>query len=237
MLTDGAPTRSCSPARTTHCCSSASRGLRLGRSCSLIPHRRSRGVSPICSDRRRAPSRPPPRASPSPLAARPRRRSARRWRVSALPAEQSRRARSRSPYARGSRASTWGGSRFESTRNRSSIEQTNLGGAQTMANDSQTVRRTVQFKFTLPSANSGQLASLMKSAAPFYEAFGARRMRLLQNVDDPARFVHEIEYETHELIEINRQRVASDPRVQASMQTWRSLFPGSVEIDVYQEIE
>ncbi len=61
-----------------------------------------------------------------------------------------------------------------------------------MANDSQTVRRTVQFKFTLPSANSGQLASLMKSAAPFYEAFGARRMRLLQNVDDPARFVHEI---------------------------------------------
>jgi len=106
-----------------------------------------------------------------------------------------------------------------------------------MANDSQTVRRTVQFKFTLPSANSGQVASLMKSATRFYEAFGARRMRLLQNVDDPARFVHEIEYETHELIEVNRQRVASDPRVQASMQTWRSLFPGSVEIDVYQEIE
>jgi hypothetical protein len=106
-----------------------------------------------------------------------------------------------------------------------------------MANDSQTVRRTVQFKFTLPSANSGQVASLMKSATPFYEAFGARRMRLLQNVDDPARFVHEIEYETHELIEVNRQRVASDPRVQASMQTWRSLFPGLVEIDVYQEIE
>src|SRR5437763_16469755 len=65
----------------------------------------------------------------------------------------------------------------------------------------------------------------MKSAAPFYEAFGARRMRLLQNVDDPARFVHEIEYEAHELIEVNRQRVASDPRVQASMQAWRSLFP------------
>ena len=55
--------------------------------------------------------------------------------------------------------------------------------------------------------------------------------------DDPARFVHEIEYETHEFIELDRQRVASDPRMQASMQTWRSLFPGSVEIDVYQEIE
>jgi hypothetical protein len=104
-----------------------------------------------------------------------------------------------------------------------------------MATDSQTVRRTVQFKFTLPTANSAHLASLLRAAAPFYEAFGGRRTRLLQNVDDPARFIHEIEYETHEVIEVNRQRIASDPRVQAYLQTWRSLLPGSVEIDVYQE--
>jgi hypothetical protein len=104
-----------------------------------------------------------------------------------------------------------------------------------MANESQTVRRTVQFKFTLPNADSSHLASLLKSAAPFYEAFGGRRARLLQNVDDPSRFIHEIEYDTHEVIELNRQRVASDPRVQAYLQTWRSFFPGSVEIDVYQE--
>jgi hypothetical protein len=31
--------------------------------------------------------------------------------------------------------------------------------------------------------------------------------------------------------------VASDPRVQVYLQTWRSLFPGGVEIDVYQEVE
>ena len=104
-----------------------------------------------------------------------------------------------------------------------------------MANESRTVRRTVQFKFTLPAANSAQLASLMKSAAPFYEAFGGRRLRLLQNVDDPTRFVHEIEYDTPEFVELNRQRVASDPQVQAYLRTWRSFFPGSVEIDVYQE--
>jgi uncharacterized protein YbaA (DUF1428 family) len=105
-----------------------------------------------------------------------------------------------------------------------------------MANETQTVRRTVQFKFTLPTANSSHLASLLKSATPFYEAFGGLRVRLLQNVDDPARFMHEIEYDTHEVIELNRQRVASDPRVQAYLQTWRSILPGSVEIDVYQEV-
>ena len=104
-----------------------------------------------------------------------------------------------------------------------------------MATKSQTVRRTVQVKFTLPATNSSHVASVLKAAAPFYEAFGGRRVRLLQNVDDPARFIHEIEYDTHEVIELNRQRVASDPRVQAYLQTWRSLLPGSVEIDVYQD--
>jgi hypothetical protein len=106
-----------------------------------------------------------------------------------------------------------------------------------MANESQsqTVRRTVQFKFTLPTSDPGQLASLLKSATPFYEAFGGRRIRLLQNVDDPTRFIHEIEYDTPEVIEFNRQRVASDPRVQVYLRTWRSLLPGSIEIDVYQD--
>jgi len=104
-----------------------------------------------------------------------------------------------------------------------------------MATESETVRRTVQLKFTLPAANSAHLASIVKSAAPFYEAFGGRRVRLLQNVDDPGRFVHEIEYETHAVIELNRQRVASDPRVQAYLAAWRTLLPGSIEIDVYHE--
>jgi hypothetical protein len=94
----------------------------------------------------------------------------------------------------------------------------------------------VQFKFTLPTTDSTQLVSMLKSTAPFYEAFGSRRVRLLQNVDDPTRFVHEIEYDTPEVIEINRQRVASDPRIQVYLRTWRSLLPGSVEIDVYQEV-
>jgi hypothetical protein len=104
-----------------------------------------------------------------------------------------------------------------------------------MANETRTVRRTVQFKFTLPAANSSHLAALVKSAAPFFEAFGGRRVRLLQNVDDPARFVHEIEYDAPEFLELNRQRIAGDPRMQGFIQAWRSMLPGAVEIDVYEE--
>jgi hypothetical protein len=76
----------------------------------------------------------------------------------------------------------------------------------------------------------------LKSAIPFYETFGGVRIRLLQNVDDPTRFVQEIEYDTPEVIELNRQRFASDPRVQAYLRSWRSLFPNAIEIDVYQDV-
>src|SRR5262245_29454916 len=103
-----------------------------------------------------------------------------------------------------------------------------------MTNGEAKVRRTLQFKFTLAGA-SDQLIAMMKSTAPLYQMFGDARVRLLQNVDDPSRFVQEIDYETPETMEANRQQIASDPRVQAYLQAWRAMFPGAIEIDVYKE--
>ena len=104
-----------------------------------------------------------------------------------------------------------------------------------MTNGEAKVRRTLQFKFTLTGA-SDQLIAMMKSTAPLYQMFGKARVRLLQNVDDPGRFVQEVDYETPEAMEINRQKIASDPRVQAYLQAWRAMFPAGVEIDVYKEM-
>ena len=98
------------------------------------------------------------------------------------------------------------------------------------------VIRTLHLKFTLPAADPAQLSALIKSAKPFYDFFGTTRVRLLQNVDDPARFIQVIDYETDESVEINRQRIASDPRLQGFVQAWRAMLPGAVEVDVYQEV-
>ena len=105
-----------------------------------------------------------------------------------------------------------------------------------MAKGTTTVRRTLLFKFTLPTPDASHLASLVKAGRPFIAAFGGTRVRLLQNVDDPRRVVQEIEYETHEALELNRHQIASDPRVQAYLQAWRSMLGGAVEVDVYQEL-
>jgi hypothetical protein len=98
------------------------------------------------------------------------------------------------------------------------------------------VRRTLQMRFTLPSGDSAHFIAMIKAAAPFYQMFGNAQVRLLQNVDDPAKLIQEIEYEAHEDWELNRQRIAGDLRMQTFLQTWRVMFPGALEIDVFQEV-
>lgn len=100
-----------------------------------------------------------------------------------------------------------------------------------MASNENKIRRILHFKFTLAGA-SEQMIAMMKSAAPLYQMFGDAQVRLLQNVDDPNRFLQEIEYDAPEALETNRQQLASDPRVQAYLQAWRSMFPGSIEMEV-----
>jgi hypothetical protein len=98
------------------------------------------------------------------------------------------------------------------------------------------VWRTLHLKFTLPGADSEQLSSLMRSAAQFFQMFGKAHFRLLQNADDPTRFIQVIEYETPASFELNRQSIASDARFQVYLQAWRSMLPGALEIDVYLEV-
>jgi hypothetical protein len=102
-----------------------------------------------------------------------------------------------------------------------------------MATREKKIRRTLHFKFTLAGA-SEQMIAMMKSAAPLYQMFGDAQVRILQNVDDPNRFLQEIEYDAPEELEQNRQQMASDPRVQTYLTAWRSMFPGAIEMDVYK---
>ena len=99
------------------------------------------------------------------------------------------------------------------------------------------VRRTLQLRFTMPSAEPTQLLSFVNASKPFYEMMGGTEVRLLQNVDDPAKFIQVIEYETPEAMELNRQRIASDVRLQTYLQAWRAILPGGVEVDVYKDVE
>jgi hypothetical protein len=96
------------------------------------------------------------------------------------------------------------------------------------------VERILHFKFRMPNADTSQLMALIQSAMPFYQASGART-RLLRNVDDPSQFIQVLEYKVPEMLETNRQAIASDPMIQGYLRAWRTLVPGGVEVDVYED--
>ena len=58
----------------------------------------------------------------------------------------------------------------------------------------------------------------------------------MQNVDDPAQFVIEIEYEANAALELNRQKVSSDPMVRSFLQGWRMVLAGNAEMDVFEDV-
>ena len=106
-----------------------------------------------------------------------------------------------------------------------------------MASEGAKAKRILLVKIRIPSADSTPLlTATMKNALSMYGAFGDAQVRLLRNADDRTQFLQEIEYQMDEKIELNRQKFASDPMVQNYLQAWRALFPGTIEIDVYEDI-
>jgi hypothetical protein len=99
-----------------------------------------------------------------------------------------------------------------------------------------TVRRTMHLKFSAPSADPKTLLAMIKAGRPFYEFFGGKQVRLLRNVDDPSRYTQVIEYEADAGIELNRQQLASDPRWQTSLQLWRSVVSGAIDVDIFVDV-
>lgn len=81
-----------------------------------------------------------------------------------------------------------------------------------------------------------QMLALMQGATPFYRTLGAKGFRMLQNVDDPAQFLVEVEYEADAALELNRSKVASDPMVRTFLAGWKQMIAGAAEMEVYEDV-
>jgi hypothetical protein len=97
------------------------------------------------------------------------------------------------------------------------------------------IKRVLQIKMRA-LGDPQQVLALIRAAAPFYRTLGGTGFRVLQNVDDPAQLLVEIEYAAHAALELNRHKVASDPMVRTFLQGWRAILAGSADMDVYQDV-
>ena len=106
-----------------------------------------------------------------------------------------------------------------------------------MATETGKIPRLLQIKFRLPTPDALQsLTMMVQASTPFLTALGDTKVRLLRNADDPAQFIQIIEYQADPTLEESRQKWASDPTLRTYLQTWRSFFPGGVEIDVFEDV-
>ena len=104
-----------------------------------------------------------------------------------------------------------------------------------MAETDNVLKRVLQLKMRALGEPS-QVLALIRSSAPFYRAMGGGSFRVLQNVDDPAQIVVEIEYEANAALELNRQKVASNPMILTFLQGWRAILAGNADIYVYEDV-
>lgn len=104
-----------------------------------------------------------------------------------------------------------------------------------MADAPEKVKRLLHMKIRAVG-EPRQVLALMQGGTQFYHALGGARFRYLQNVDDPAQFLIEVEYEADAALELNRQKVASDPMVRTFLQGWRQMLAGTADMDVYEDV-
>ncbi len=104
-----------------------------------------------------------------------------------------------------------------------------------MAEAKDGLKRVLQIKMRALGEPS-QVIALIRGSAPFYRALGGGGFRVLQNVDDPPQIVIEIEYEASAAMELNRQKVASNPMVLTFLQGWRAILAGNADIYVYEDV-
>ena len=104
-----------------------------------------------------------------------------------------------------------------------------------MAEPAEDIKRVLQIKMRA-LGDPQQVLALIRGAAPFYRTLGGTGFRVLQNVDDPAQLLVEIEYAAHAALELNRHKVASDPMVRTFLQGWRAILAGSADVDVYEDV-
>lgn len=97
------------------------------------------------------------------------------------------------------------------------------------------VKRVLQLKLRAVG-DPDQILALVRNSGSFYRTLGAAQFRVLQNVDDRAQFLVEIEYVSSAALELNRHEVASNPMVRTFLQGWRTMLAGSADMDVYEDV-
>lgn len=97
----------------------------------------------------------------------------------------------------------------------------------------------LHLRFRVASQNRDALLAFLARAIPFYEQPGGIHVRLLQQHEGPCAFVEIIEYQDRDCYERDQERVRDDLVMKKTLDAWRALLDGPVEVEAYdlREVE
>jgi hypothetical protein len=94
----------------------------------------------------------------------------------------------------------------------------------------------IELRGRVPAGGWEDLESFLRKAIPFYEQSGGIRVRLLRDAGDQDAFVELIEYDTGEAYAADQRRVENDPEMIATLEEWRGLLAGPVEVRTFRDV-
>lgn len=97
-------------------------------------------------------------------------------------------------------------------------------------------RRFLHLRLRVAGEKQESLLSFLREAVPFYEEPGGIHVRLLRSLEDPARFIEEVEYRDAETYDRDQVRVESDARMRSLLDRWRVLLEGPAEVERYEDV-
>lgn len=90
----------------------------------------------------------------------------------------------------------------------------------------------LHLRIRVEPVNQPRFYEFLQRAIPVYEQPGGIKVTLLQNPQDPIRFIELVEYATQEDYDQDQVRVSEDPVNIRLLQEWRELISCPPEIEV-----
>jgi len=81
------------------------------------------------------------------------------------------------------------------------------------------------------------LLEFLARAVPIYEQAGGIRVNLLQDQNDPTRFIEQIEYASQTEFERDQIRVHENPIHKRLIEEWRELLSEPPVVEVWSELD
>lgn len=88
----------------------------------------------------------------------------------------------------------------------------------------------------VPQTNRAAFLAFLREAIPVYESPGDIRIRLIEDVRDPERFIEIVEYATRAAYDADQHRVATDPAMRSYLDRWRTLLAAPPTVEAFSEV-